>query len=362
MHPLIGETPGRRLGPPAALTLLALGLLLPGSARSAEDRVTVEPREKWSDVFGGTDVTFEFVVRAPRGVTGRAGWTFFAAANRQTIGSGEAAVAAAPGQPAAVKVRLRVPEVKEGAALRTRLRVAVFREGGREPEALAEKEIWVFPQNPFADRAQWLKDLKISLFDPENTTGKVFKDLKIPFDEITNPAAVGDLKEGLLIVGQGVSFADEYAGLPETLARLAAAGVPVLCLAPAGGAVALPGVEGPRLPLPRRLSFRRQDVITELDKRLDAASWPPGGKVVASTVFLKAGDGGVVGEVRKETGGWPWVEADFPDRESKLVYAGFSLFGEEWKAGPAPRFLLARLLAFMKPTAGDRPTGEKESD
>lgn len=313
-------------------------------AGAADDKVTIEPREKWGTVFGGAKADFHFVVRSAGAFKGRAAWTFFTVTNRRTISrsAGEADVAAGPGRPAVVEVRLRVPEVNAGVVLQAGVKVSV----SGDAAAVCEKPVWVYPRDPFADRKEWLKELKITLFDPAKTTGSALAKLEVPFEEMNNPAAVADLKEGVLVVGEGVSFADaELRDLPEAMAKAAARGVKVLCLAPAGGTMAIAGADNANVPAPSSLSFRRRDVITELDKRLDAEAWPPDGKVVAGALALKA-DGQVVGEVNPN-GGWPWVEATYAEAKGKLVVCGFGLFGRHWDEGPTPRFLLARVLESM---------------
>ena len=86
---------------------------------------------------------------------------------------------------------------------------------------------------------------------------------------------VGVLKEGGVIVVEGVSFKDEK-GLGETLVKLASGGLSVLILAPSAGEVAIPGIGGPAGGL-EELTFRR-DIVRTLDKRLDSDGWPPDGK------------------------------------------------------------------------------------
>src|SRR5437764_4455745 len=154
-------TPGRRPGPPAylvcALALLVLGRLPPSPAWGAEDGVTVEPREKWSGVFGGKEVDVHLVVKVPRALKGRVGWTF-STTNRRTIASGDVGVTASPDRPGTATVRLRVPEVREGVVLRAQLAVSVFGDGDRKPLAAHEQPLWIFPGNPFAGRTDCLKE------------------------------------------------------------------------------------------------------------------------------------------------------------------------------------------------------------
>src|SRR5205809_828047 len=82
---------------------------------------------------------------------------------------------------AAVTVKLTAPEVKPGVVLKTRLRVRLLAAGETKPAAKHERPLWVFADDPFVNRRQWLKELKISLFDPEKTTAEPLKKLEVPF-------------------------------------------------------------------------------------------------------------------------------------------------------------------------------------
>jgi hypothetical protein len=104
------------------------------------------------------------------------------------------------------------------------------------------------------------------------------------------------------------------------------------------------------------MTFSDRGIIAKLDKRLDASAWPPDGAVTTSALQFKSMEGGLVLlEVTKEDDGWPWVDMRFdPSRgataggaHGRLVICGFGLI-EKWNAGPAPRFLVARLLEYLE--------------
>ena len=126
----------------------------------------------------------------------------------------------------------------------------------------------------------------------------------------------------------------------------------MICLAPSGGEMAIPGSEGSDLPAPASITLRRNDVISGLDKRLDALAWPADGNVVASRLLLKGDRNRVVAEVvggQRDSepgrvgpvtgGGWPWMEIGFLDGP----WAG-------WQ--PAPRREAGRLRVCRGPQVG----------
>lgn len=329
-----------------------------------EEKLTLKPVEQWTTLFSGKDVEFRFQVKAPAGFAGRAGWTF-AAENGRVLprGRGEVPLKAAANQAAQFKVPLTTPNLKEGVVLPTRLNVFLVADGKSAPEAALDIDLFIFPSDPFVERTQWLQDLKISLWDPDSKTrtATAFKDLKIPFDEVVNVNVLAAAKEGMLIVGEGASFKEEPA-LGEALLQAAGRGLSVLCLAPADGSLLWPAAQG-NGPPPTALSLRRQDIIRQFDKRLDALAWSADGKLIAATFDLKAVEGKVVAEFAGPRGDWPWLELEYPDKKGRLIVCGFALI-QQWHTSPTPRYLLARLFEHLtrdrEKEAGTRPKAATE--
>ncbi len=318
---------------------------------SAAPAVSLAIREPWSGLFAGTDTVFHAVLSSSGQFTGRIGWQLVSSG--RTIARGESAVTANPGAGEMVALRMVVPPLNEGVAMQASLAVTAY-EGGVDKEATSmEKPLWIFSTNALAGRTDWAKGLNVRLFDPLKKTAGILADSGIPFTEQNNVDALADLKTGILIVGEGVSFKD-YRGLSEILLKAASAGVPVLCLAPAGGEIRVPGIGSDEPPSPAGISLRRQDILRQLDKRLDAEAWPPDGKVAISGIKLVGERGVVSGQVTVGDDGWPWLEISFgkgtdeTNRQArgKVVICGFGIV-EKWESGPAPRFLLARLLEYM---------------
>jgi hypothetical protein len=324
---------------------LLLALTLSASQAFAQDaRITIEAREKWTNVTADSTIDLHFKLKLPRGFKGRVAWAFADAGTKRVFprGRGEAAVLADGDRLAAIKIPLEVSQVNEGVVLQARFSVTVIAEGKSEPAAVYEKNMWIFPADPFFNRTQWVAGLKITLYvsDAKSKTADALRSLKVPFAEVANPIALADLKEGLLLVGEGVSFKDD-AGLAEALILAASRGMSVLCLAPKDGVFPLPGADN-GLPAPGRLSLERQDIISKLDKRLDAVAWAPGVAVVFRSLAVRAEDGKVICEIQDGTKGWPWLQVDYPDKKGRLILCGFPII-QAWTAGPTPRYLLARL-------------------
>jgi hypothetical protein len=315
-----------------------------------EDAVRLESREKWTNLVADSKMEFHYTVKVPAAFKGRVTWTFADAGTKNVFprGRGEAAVAADPKKPAEVKIPLEVPPLKEGVALQAQLIVTVY-DAKEEKAASEERTLWIFADDPFFNRSKWFEDLKITIFDSDakSKTGaalqalKSLKELKQPFVEVRNVAALADLKDGVLLIAEGVSFKDEP-GLAEAMVQAASRGVPVICLAPKDGSFPVPGTNN-GLPNPSNLTFMRQDIITKLDKRLDAVAWAPENQVVARSLAIKSEDGKVIAEVIDGAKGWPWLQVDYPDKKSRLIVLGFPII-QRWDNSPTPRYLLARLL------------------
>ena len=329
---------------------LLLALSYSGSL-AQEDKVRLEPHEKWTNLMADSKMDFNFTLKAPAAFKGKVMWTFADAGTKRVFprGRGEAPIAAEPKKPAEIKISLDVPHVNDGVILQVQWIVTIYADGKREPEVSDERTLWIFADDPFFNRAKWFRDLKLTLFDsdPKSKTGeslialKSLKGPKTPFEEVRNLAALADLKEGVLVIGEGVSFKDE-AGLAEAMVQAASRGVPVLCLAPKDGGFPLPGADN-GLPVPASLKLLRHDIISKLDKRFDAAAWAPNNEVVARSLAVKTEDGKVIAEVVDGAKDWPWLQLDYAEKKSRLVVVGFPII-QRWEHSPTPRYLLARLL------------------
>lgn len=318
--------------------VLIPALLMGAVAARAEPPVTVTVQEPWSNVFAGKETVFHAILAAGEPFDGRVMWRF--SADGRTIARGERAVKAGPAMPASVEMRIDVPPVKPGVIMQTTLSMSAVPAGSDKEAATLDRTLWVFPEDPFTGRAEWLKKLNLRLFDPAGATAKLFTESGIPFTETRNVDALTVGDNGLLVVGEGVSFR-EYRGLAGSLLKAAAAGRPILCLAPNGGEMLLPDPDDHSLPQPSSLVFHRQDVINQLDKRLDANGWK-GGKA-ATGLKLRGDRGQVVAEVANDAAAWPWMEVGFPKGSGKLVVCGFTII-DGWAASPTPRFLLVKVL------------------
>jgi hypothetical protein len=181
-------------------------------------------------------------------------------------------------------------------------------------------------------------------------TSALFDRLGIPYASIRTADSLADVKEGVVMVGEGISF-KEYRGLAGSMLKAAAGGVSVICLAPAAGEFAVPSANDGNLPVPETMEFLRAGVIRKLDKRLDAAGWAPDGRVMGSGLALKGERGPVLMEVGNNINDWPWVELGYARNHARCVVCGFGIV-EKWADSPTPRNLLVKILELVSAKKG----------
>ena len=328
--------------------IVVFALLATSIEMSAADKkeadvpaATIAPTTNCGCVFGDREVEVGFRIEATRALKGRIVWRYSLGA--ATIASREIELTAGPDAPAKASIKLPIPAVKDGIVLQTILQVSIVEAGQNAPLTSIERTVAVFPSDPFADRSEWLKKLKIKLYDPIGTTKKTLTAAKIPFDEEANPAALAELTEGLLLVGEGISFKDD-GSLAAIFDKLVLRGIVVLCLAPADGEIAVPGLSTSPKEFDE-LVFRR-DIVRRLDKRLAAEGWPTDDAATRFTILIKNGENGIRGEVSKDATGWPWVEVRSHAGPGRFAICGQSII-DRWDSGPTPRFLFAKLLEHL---------------
>ena len=314
---------------------------IPSWLGAAEQSVTVEPVERCSTFFAQSDVQLHYQVRSVDRYKGRVRWVL--AANRRTIARGERAVATNPQSRATVELSLRFPPLNDGVIFPVQLTVTASRTAAATVDAEATQTLWLFPKNPFEHEKTWLNQLNLTLFDPEKKTADVLTDAEVPFRSARSLGALAEVDQGLVLIGEGVSWQAQR-GLPEVLQELAAAGRPVLCLAPSEGAMPLPN-QGFGPSGVTAMTFCGPEIISRLDKRLDTGLWSAKQPRIA-LLTLKPDIDRVVAEVRRESSGWPWLEIDYRRPAGRLVVCGFGLM-DSWDDSPTPRFLFARLLHYL---------------
>jgi len=325
----------------------ALCCVIVCSEPAAADDLTamIVPVERWSSLFGGQETTLHFRVlklKANPAVEGLIQWHY--SADQRILDRGEFEIDRDDG--ALAEIKLRIPKVRDGVIFKTEIRVAYVPRGANDAAATLTKSLWLFPEDPFADRRETLKKRKLSLFDPEGRTADLFEKIELPHQRIRNVAVLEDRGEhSYVIVGEGTSLIRNR-GLAERLLSFAAAGGTVLMLAPSEGVIPMPGEASPKGEpndaQPGELRFRQHHVIREFDKRLDSKFLPGTDDFAGSKVTLRTRLSRIGMEV-SEDGDWPWLTIEYPETNGRFIFCGFSLI-KHWDNGPTPRYLLSRIL------------------
>lgn len=335
---------------PSMVTIVTLAVAAStGPIWAEEGAPDIVPQEDWTTLFSGERVKRNYVVRCGERFNGRLLWSL--TADRRPLARGEQTLQIAAGGSASSTVELQLPEVREGVIYDTELNLELV-DDRREVVAEHRRVLRLFPRDAFADRREWLSDLNIVLYDPAEETENVLKETEVPFKAVRDTTALRKTSEGIVVIGEGISWKD-HPSLEEALPELAAAGVPVLCLAPADGRFGFPGNDEER-PRPKRLTLGRTEMIRRLDKRLDADEWAPEGNPVAAALDVASYRSRVVLAVTDSPWAWPWVEAIYPG-DGRLIVCGFGVI-RRWDAGPTPRYLLMRILERLSEQTKTSPT------
>ncbi len=299
------------------------------------DDVRIDVLQAWSNVFAESESKWTFRIQTDSEWNGDVHWQVSILQRR--VASGERQVAATRDKPAEISHSMRWPDVKDGTVTQAELRFVAG-------QAEISKAIWIFPRDPFAGRSEWVKNLKLSVFDPAGETCEKLESLAVPFARVRSLNALTDLDNGLLIVGEQIEF-EKHADLMDSLLAVARKGVPVLCLASASGQLNWPQDDASIL----GIQLRRSDVVRDLDKRLDFMAWAPGRSPQVAGLRILAKRDAVVAEVSDESSAWPWCElmvrgsTQAEQRSTQVIWVGFGL-NKVWDESPTPRYLLSRLL------------------
>lgn len=213
-----------RLESALVLSLVSLSLVAPVNS------ATVTVAEGWGNLEAGTNAGFHVVIQSTAATRGNLQWSV--TVGPQPVVRREIEVTVEAGRPAVVPIQFTVPPLKDDVAVRAALTVS-FQPQDADPDKAVSaivKTLWFFAANPFAGHAASLKDKKIVLFDPDGKTQELFEQVGIPFTLIPRLDAASNIKEGLLIIGEGLSLRD-FRTLTDVCLVTADRGVSVLCMA-----------------------------------------------------------------------------------------------------------------------------------
>lgn len=322
------------------LTICLVGLLFVYPSACLAAQTEIIPTQKWRNYFSGREQVFSYGIVSNDAFKGRAAWRV--SAEKLTIIRGESAIHVHPNGDNQVAFKVPLPSIKAGLIRSVDIDVVLFKERSHAAIARHTRRIWLFHEDPFQLNQQALTKHNIYLFDPILKTAPVFRAVHIPFESVVRLSDVRQLREAMLIIGEGLSL-QEFRGLSELLKETAEAGNKVICLAMDNGQLPIAQNTGPDFMASSSMVFRGSEVISMFDGHLDAEYWPPDGPMIDSRLHLEGQRGRVSGRIQSDGQGWPWVEFDYKKTNGKLVLCGFAIV-RKWETGPAPRYLLDRML------------------
>lgn len=326
-----------------------------GMTLAAEPNVSVRRVDSWTNLFAGKPASMSCEVSSKQAGEATLLWSLVVSGG--VIARGEKAVTLNVARAVEVAWDVDLPEVKPGLIVPATLRLAVHPQGGSPKFEPVEENVVLSICSPDATalRGEWLKSLDIVLFDPAQRTADVFERNRIPCRVADDPQCAG-LTKGLILYGEGINPARLDAVWSAAI-EAASAGRRVLVMASPGAVVPMEGLLASSTDSLRSVSLKRNDIIRELDKRLDATAWPKPGRLVASSLHLSVRGEQPRVEFRDDAEGWSWLHVRHRSG-GRLIWLGFGL-AESWDATPTARYLLLKVLEEL---ATDKPVVEGKTN
>ncbi len=318
---------------------------------AAEPTVSVRRVDSWTNLFAGKPAAMTCEVSSKQPGEASLSWSLVVSGG--VVARGEKAVTLDAARAVQVSWDVDIPEVKPGLIVPAMLRLAVHPQPGAPKFEPVEASIALSICSPDATalRGEWLKSLDIVLFDPAQRTADVFERHRIPCRVADDPQCAA-LTKGLILYGEGIDPARLDAVWSAAI-EAASSGRRVLVMASPGASVPIDGLISSADDSLRSVSLKRNDIIRELDKRLDATAWPKPGRLVGSSLHLSVRGEQPRVEFRDDAKGWSWLHVRHRSG-GRLIWLGLGL-AESWEATPTARYLLLKVLEEL---STDKPVVE----
>ncbi|NOY41293.1 MAG: hypothetical protein GXP26_05595 [Planctomycetes bacterium] len=309
-----------------------------GQEKLVESAGELIPVSNRSCVFADEKTFFDY---SPKNVAARHAdwqidWSLMVGARTIARGSSEAIVPADSDVPLYL-AEIPTPTLRDDVVLSAELRMTWT--AGRK-KYQHNRPLFIFSRNLFPTKQSLLENAQIKLFDADGRTAELLEKNEIPHSRLLNLSAIDLVTEGIVLVGEGVSFRKQRK-LAESLLRVAQRGVPVLCLAPSEGDIPLAMRQEGELIRPSRLALERGHVVRRYDKRFDEIP-------IVCHLSLESRRNEVVLSAIDGKDDWAWLDMEFSPEASgkppgRLIVCGLGIV-THWDKSPVPRYLFVRLL------------------
>lgn len=320
------------------LAICMLKHLVLGQETLGESANQLVPVNNRSCVFADDKTLFGYSIQnaEARDVDWRVDWSLLAGDRTITRGSSEVRLLGGSDSPQ-LNVQIPTPPLRDSVILPVQLQMT-WTAGGKKYQH--NRPLYIFSRNPFATRKAFLKNAQIKLFDSDSKTVELLDKNEIPHTRLLNLSAIDLVTEGIVLVGEGVSFRKQRK-LSESLLRAAQRGVPVLCLAPSEGDFPLAIQQDGQLTRPSRLVLERGEVVRRYDKRFDEVP-------TICHLSLESRRNEVVISAANGKDDWSWLNMEFPAEapgmpSGRLIVCGLGIVSH-WDTSPVPRYLFVHLL------------------
>ncbi len=340
----------------AMLAICSSRCIAVGHEMQPEVAFELRPNDNRSCVFANDKARFLYSAAARPGdaaknVDWQVDWSLVAGNRTLTRGSGKALVPGDSDIPQYV-VEIPTPPLRTSVVLPAEMRVTWIADGRKYQH---NRPLYMFSRDPFAAQQALWEYVHIKLFDADGKTAILLDENEIPHSRLLNLSAIDLVTEGIVLVGEGVSFRKQRK-LPESLLRAAQRGVPVLCLAPSEGDFPLAIRRNGQPVRPSRLELERGDIVRRYDKRFDEIR-------TVCHLSLESRRNEVVISAANGKDDWSWLNMEFPAEapgmpSGRLIICGLGIVSL-WDTSPVPRYLFVHLLEELTRA---RSTSEDQED
>lgn len=282
-------------------------------------------------------VTFDLVVAAPAGE--RVHVDYRLASGQRTIARGTADLRAeAIDGENYIRLPINLSEVQLKTIVTLQFEATLT---ANDQRSELSKIIHLYPVDPQIPLEFSYEEMGIHLYDPQGDTAKLLADSRIPHVRLRSLGAVESITKDVLVIGQGVSFKKQRS-LSETIVSAARRGVPVLCLAPAGGTLQVDVTDqGDRLS-PAEFVVGDGNWPHRYDKRLDLLPTPFGFSLQSDGERLEF-------TFQEDPDAQIWNGSNLVftrdgDFKPGKIEVSCSPLLENWQTSPVPRYTLAYCL------------------
>ncbi|MCP3873622.1 MAG: hypothetical protein GY699_10770 [Desulfobacteraceae bacterium] len=324
--------------PTNILRSLSVGIIFLFAVLNADaQNISIQSISQWPAIYAGKESMYHLKISGQTAISGSFSWTL--KVKERVLKKGHDKFYLNDHGEHVISLSLKTPSMKPGVQIPATLNISCHVKQTSQNYTF-QFPLTIFSQNGLLDNGEYLKKLKILLFDPIGTTSNTFQNIKIPHTTISKKELWNLSDPKFIVLGSGIVF-DQY-NLSSRIIELAQKGSRILLFEPSSGNFSM--AEFSKGLRPNVLAFADHHIIKSFSKPFRWIDNDP--KQQYGLTLVRYRNSIMVQVVENKQKEWDWLYVNYAQSNGKIILCTIPII-EYVNDSPVAQIIMKQLLLYI---------------